>query len=210
MNLFNKNFKSGYEELLTYYPDFYKNVYEMNAILKAQGQLVDNLESGIEQVFFNCFIDTADKNVIACYERMIGIASEDLKSLEERRSLVKSHLVGTGKISASLIKEMIRIYTGADSECRFENSILKIDIDRGDKNYINFGDIEKLLSTKLPAHIKFRTAISYTKKLEISCRLETNNLKLPTKSIAVSHNVKIGSVNYPRCGLHYCDQKNMF
>lgn len=89
----------------------------MTELLKVHGQLADNLESSIERIFYNCFIETAGSDVIACYERIIGIEADNTKSLDERRSFVKSHLIGTGTISASLIEEMIGVYTGANAEC---------------------------------------------------------------------------------------------
>lgn len=73
MRFYDKFYKNCYEEFLTYYPDFYRNVYEMNEILKAFGELSDGLEKDIEEIFENCFIDTADEKVIAFFERVIGI-----------------------------------------------------------------------------------------------------------------------------------------
>ncbi len=219
MKFYNKYYKNCYEELLTYYPDFYRNVYEMTEILKVFGKLSDKLENGIEHVFENGFIDTADEKTIAAYERIIGLSASEKKSLAERRGLVKSHLVGTGKISASLINEMIRAYTGTQTVCSFDQRldgdtnkgiVLDIDVSRGSKNYINFDDINKLLSVKLPAHIMYRLAVVYEKKLGISCNFEAKELKPAVKSIAVSYNLKIGGTNYPRCGAYYCGLKNMF
>lgn len=43
MKLFESHYKNNYEELITYYPVFYREVYEMVEILKAQGRLADNL-----------------------------------------------------------------------------------------------------------------------------------------------------------------------
>ena len=37
MKLFESYYKNNYEELITYYPVFYREVYEMVEILKAQG-----------------------------------------------------------------------------------------------------------------------------------------------------------------------------
>lgn len=61
MKLFESYYKNNYEELITYYPVFYREVYEMVEILKAQGRLADNLQNSIEQVFSNQFIDSADE-----------------------------------------------------------------------------------------------------------------------------------------------------
>lgn len=193
MKFYNKFYKSCYEELLTYYPDFYHNVYEMVEILKVFGRLSDDLESSIESIFDNCFLDTADKKTIETYEKIIGIAADEKKSLEERRDLVKSHLVGTGKISASLINEMIKALTGAETVCSFDNALtLKIDINRGEKSHINFSDIEKLLTVKIPAHIAFKPAIAYK------------------KPIVISHELKTITADFPRCGLYFSGQKIMF
>lgn len=190
LNLLNSSFKCSYDELITYYPLFYRNVREMDEILKAQGRLADGLENGIEQIFSDCFIDTADKSVITQFEKMIGI-NGDGKSLEERRSLVKSHLVGTGKISASLIREMVRAYTGAGSECSFKNSRLSVSVERGVKDTISFESLSELLSAKLPAHIAF--------DLSLECR----------KEIVLSYSRAVHASDFPECGLYYCGQEVM-
>lgn len=197
MKLYNKSFKCNYDELITYYPLFYREVREMDELLKAQGRLADGLENGIEQIFSDCFIDTADSSVIACYERIIGIDTDNSKSLEERRSLVKSHLIGTGKISASLIAEMIGTYTGAPAECTLgtapdgQGGCLYIAVDRGSKDFINFTDIAALLSVKIPAHIMF----------ELSMRCQ--------KSIGISASRRLFETNFPDCGQHFCGQELM-
>lgn len=191
MKLYNKYFKCNYDELITYYPLFYREVREMNEILKAQGRIADKLENSIEQIFSDCFIDTADRNVISCYERIIGIVPDNSKSIEERRSLVKSHIVGTGKISASLIIEMISTYTGASAKCNFNNSCLFISVYRGSKSFINFVDISALLSVKLPAHIMFVLSLKYE------------------KSIVLSYKKRIFATDFPNCGLHFCGQNLM-
>ena len=189
MKLYNKSFKCNYDELITYYPLFYREVREMNEILKAQGELADGLENSIEQIFSDCFIDSADKNVISGYERIIGIVPDDTKSVDERRSLVKSHLVGTGKMSASLITEMIKVYTGAQAECELKNNCLYITAERGEKSHINLVDISALLAKKLPAHIMSELSLKYT------------------KSIVISYNRRLFETDFPSCGLHFCGQE---
>ena len=57
MKFYEKYYASNYEELITYYPRFYRDVFEMVEILKAYGRIADNLENNIEQIFFNSFID---------------------------------------------------------------------------------------------------------------------------------------------------------
>ena len=49
LSFYEKAFANNYEELITYYPAFYQQVYEMQEILKAQGKLADGVEAGIER-----------------------------------------------------------------------------------------------------------------------------------------------------------------
>ena len=45
MKFYNKVFPSSYHELITFYPRFYRDVLEMDAILRAEGWLIDGIEA---------------------------------------------------------------------------------------------------------------------------------------------------------------------
>ena len=172
LNLYNRYYQNNYEELITYYPLFYREIYEMKEILKAQGKLADDLEACIERILSDCFIDTADSGVITSYENILGIKSDLGKPLEERRRLVKAYLVGSGKASATSVCEMIKTYTGAEAECSFSpydekgNNVLNILAEHGNSQLINIKDINVLLSEKLPAHIQYNLSINSVVPIE--------------------------------------------
>lgn len=176
MRFYNKYYANDFEELLTYYPRFYHGVYEMVEILKAQGKIADEIERNIEQVYFNCFIDYADEPTLAKLERFLDIGLNKTRTLEERRRLIKSFFVGFGKVSASLLEEMIKSYTGANVSSRFEpcddkgNNMLYIELDRGDVTTLYMGDINLLLGKKIPAHIAWQAAITYPFPVGIGIR----------------------------------------
>lgn len=165
---YNKYFKSNYDELITYYPKYYRDVLEMRAILEAEGKLADDIEDNIERVFNNCFIDTADEMTISKLEKFLCLGLYKQRSLEERRRLVKSFFVGNGKVSASMIGQMISAYTGAAVTCTFEsfdeagNNKLYIDFERGNESALYMSDILSLLEKKIPAHIEYRIAVVYS------------------------------------------------
>lgn len=167
MKFYNKYYASNYEELTTYYPRFYRDVFEMVEILKAHGRIADGMEENIEQAFLNGFIDYADEATIEKLEKFLEIGLNRSRTLEERRRLVKSYFVGFGKISASLICQMIGAYTNAPVSCRFEpfdeerNNLLYIDFQRSGNETIYMSDILTLLSKKLPAHIAYRPELVY-------------------------------------------------
>lgn len=116
LTFYEKAFENNYEELITYYPAFYQQVYEMQEILKAQGKLADGIEAGIERAYLNNFIDYADAETIGNLETFLKLKHNRTKELEMRRRIVKAHFVGNGKMSATLIKSMLQAYTEAEVE----------------------------------------------------------------------------------------------
>ncbi len=157
--LYNKFFKSSFEELLSYYPRFYYDVFEMVEILKANGRLADNIEAATETTLANCFINTADEATISQWEQFLEIFLIRRRSLEERRELIKSFMIGVGNISASVLCSIISAYTGSTVKCRFEpadsegNNRLFITFDKGKHGEIYLADIAALILKKIPAHI---------------------------------------------------------
>lgn len=167
MRFYEKQFENNFEELITYYPRFYRDVYEMVEILKANGRVFDRMEGDIEQTYLNCFIEYADEETIKKLEDFLDIRLNKSRTLEERRRLVKSYFIGFGKVSATMLKEMIQSYTGAEVECKFEpfdetgNNMLYLNFQRGKEPTLYMSDINLLLSKKIPAHIKWRAAVTY-------------------------------------------------
>ncbi len=193
MKIYN-GLKNNYEELLSYYPVFYREVYEMREILKVQGRLADDMQNNIERVFSNQFIDSADSEVISGYEKILGIVSDASKSIEERRRFVKARLIGSGKISASVISDMIKSYTGGDVTCTLapcdskKNNKLYINAERGTGSQIYLHEIESLLDERLPAHIEYELSFGIDVPIYLSCEIESYNTDLPF------------------CGLYSCGQ----
>ena len=90
MKFYQKYFKNCYEELLSYYPRYYRDVFEMMEILKAFGRVADGLEDAIEQAYLNYFIQEADLKTIKIWEDILGISyTEDLTLDHQKQCLDK-------------------------------------------------------------------------------------------------------------------------
>lgn len=191
MNLFGNYYSNAYEELASYYPDYYRDVYEMQEILKSQGNLLDGLVSGFQRVFDNQFIDTADSEMLSVYEKILGIIQTNV-SLEERRSIIKAYLTGTGKVSGSMICQMISAYTGTEAECSFDQGDyynrknLIITAKRGSRNYFNLREIYSMLSAKLPAHISYKFDMTCESGIEIKTEYSAHSNILPNCGVYCS------------------------
>lgn len=202
MKFYNRYYKNNYEELLTYYPRFYREVLEMKAILKTQGEIADSIENNIEQIFNNCFIDEADEATILKHEIFLGIEFKP-DSLEERKRLVKSYYIGFGKISASMIKGIVQSYIDVPVNVCFEpfddkgNNRLFIDLERDcDAEAIYVKNILPILARKIPAHIKWVTNISYFLFVLILERINIVNVLFITFMEAVREKMSTANVSF--------------
>lgn len=167
MSMFNSYWKCNYDELITFYPRYYREVLEMDAILHAEGRLADGIQDGIDLMLLNNFIDSADDDTITKLEEFLDLSLMKQRTLEERRRFIKSFFAGQGKVSATRIAEMIRTYTGANTICKFypfddeKNNRLDIQFERGSEATIYISDIYILLAKMLPAHIEYRAVMTY-------------------------------------------------
>ena len=150
MNFYKKYFKNNYEELIRYYPRFYRDVFEMVEILKVCGQIADTLESNIEQVYFNNFVLTADTKTIKMWEKILGITYEENLPLNQRKNVVIGRISGYGHIGEPEIRSIIANYTKNDVKIDFSMGVITIIIDG------NVFDEMNLLNTllcRIPAHL---------------------------------------------------------
>lgn len=167
MKFYGNQFGSSYEELISYYPRYYRDVSEMVAILNAQGKLMDNAKVQIEQNYLNNFIKYMDEAAITDLENFLQIHNDGTKTLDERKKIIKPYFAGFGRISSSSIKEMISAYTDATVDIRLEpfdeakNNMLYIDLTCGQSTIVPIKNILDLLSKKIPAHLAFYLYLFY-------------------------------------------------
>lgn len=73
------------EELLEYMPEYYDGVYEMEELLRAQGQALAANDKKQEQIMANQFVVTADETGVKAFEDQLGIVAKPDATLEERK-----------------------------------------------------------------------------------------------------------------------------
>ncbi len=161
MKFYDRYYKNSFEELMTYYPRYYREVFEMVEILKAEGWIADSLEAGVEQTYLNGFIDYMDEASVVQWETFLGEPVIKSRTLDERRRIIKSYILGFGKCSASILEAIIRAYTGTTAD--IDIVLEQIDDARNHGLIITCGDIggslqnqvilHHILSRKVPAHL---------------------------------------------------------
>lgn len=155
---YNNDWKSCYDELISWYPTFYRDVREMKAILQAHGSLADKMQANIEQVVNNAFVTTADESTIAMWEKALGIEYETVLTLEQRKSVVISHICGHGHIGEPEIREVIAQYSKDPVTVAFDDGVITVTISG---EIFDTNNLYKTLISRIPAHLALILNIIY-------------------------------------------------
>ena len=154
--MYNPNrFPSGYDELKSFYPVYYFDfdVFEMIELLKTYSRLSDDMEINIDTVINNQFIERADEPTITQLENFLWIPIDRTKSLNDRKHLVLSFFLGSGKLSASKIRQIIQVFTDGEIKIAFVEGTLEITVTRELSSQFSFADCLYILRKKIPAHL---------------------------------------------------------
>lgn len=162
MKFYNKYFKSNYDELITYYPRFYREVFEMVEILKAYGRIADDLETHIEQTYLNNFIMTADLETVKMWERILGITYTESLTLDQRKSIITGRISGYGHIGEPEIRGIISHYTENAVTVDFAHGIISIIIE---DEIFDENNLLNTLLCRIPAHLALNMRIHIKRQI---------------------------------------------
>lgn len=158
MEIFNNQERSGYEEIVSYGPKWFTDIREMNATLIFAGWTLDLMAYWLEQIVRNQYPMHADEIMTRIYEMILKIEPEPGDTLAERRRTVAAYWSGIGKLSETVIKSIIKNYSGCESELwwdKSDTSCLQIRIYISDEQPFSNRKIYNIISRRMPAHISF-------------------------------------------------------
>lgn len=137
--------------MLKYLPAYEGSSKIFQDLIDVEAIELDNKISNIEDFMKQLSIDTATWG-LAIYEDELGIRCDINKSLEERRSVIKSKWRGTGKVDSKLIKIVAETFVNGNIEVIFNNRII---LRFTDVNGIpsKTEDMKKQLDEIKPAHL---------------------------------------------------------
>lgn len=107
--------------LLDYMPDYYREIQEMNDILRAEDALFLILRNEFETGKANQFIKTADSEGLAIFESILGIVPVADESVESRRSRVLSRWINiTPYTHNSLVRRLASLQGNYNFDINYE------------------------------------------------------------------------------------------
>lgn len=165
--VFNNQQRSGYEELFSYGPYFYKDLLEMDVNYRFAGSTLDLMAEKLELLMNDQFIDYMDEPSITRMEKWLHIVTDRSKDLEDRRKKVKLFWNGGDKLSGRLIKSMVMSYTGCEDtpSVRMTNR-LSIMAQIKDDNMVYISDLKEQIERMKPAHILVDIMLVSTTKIK--------------------------------------------
>lgn len=153
MGLYDNAWPHVYEEIRRFYPVWYREVLEMDALWRAQGVELDGVRSAIERMIFNGYIHTADAETITKYENFLNITPEPGAALEERRAQVAAIMFPSPHIGAPEIKFIVGAFTDGTVNVELIQGTIHIRIARKTEAPFRLSCCFPILQKRIPAHL---------------------------------------------------------
>lgn len=151
-----------------YLPSFYHGIREMKAIADAEGAELDQLDERLVDLIDQYYPETATW-ALSRYEQDLSIPVNLSKPLEQRRSVVISKMRGSGKVSASMLKNVAQAYERGSIEVSVQPAEYKVTIHFRDTLGIppNLSDLQSAIEAIKPAHMAVDYALRYLTIAEV-------------------------------------------
>ena len=92
--------------LMDYLPDYYDGVYEMEAIMHAQGDVLDRAEGEQFRLLLNQFVTQTDAKGISVFEDQVGIKPAPSDDLVTRQNKVLMRLLPPRPITIGYLRDL--------------------------------------------------------------------------------------------------------
>ncbi len=139
-------------DLLSYLPEFLRDVQEYQQIFSAENPEFDGIGTEIDGIFPEALIMECSEERIKQWEKALDVEAQG--TLTERRFYIKGVLNGKGKLNEETIKEIVRSYTGGEADVSLTNSILRVQVKPPENGEVyRFEDVERTLRPLVPAHL---------------------------------------------------------
>lgn len=151
-------------------PEYFRPIIEFREILKAHGYSLDKLDETSEKVKDNNYIATCDEDMIAYYEKLLGITYRFGDTMEYRRARVLQKYNTIVPFSIEFLRDKLTELYGEDGyEMSVDSASCKLKIKVTSDRYGAIDLLYDLLWDVVPAHIQILANKQTTNR--VPCRL---------------------------------------
>lgn len=164
------------ESLISYRPKYYEDSKVVREITKVDAEELELLYERITDVFRQYFIETATWG-LKMWEEMFDIRTDESKTYEERRGVIKSELRRYGTATIPMIKNVAESYLNGEVELTEQNSVYNVHVKFAGKRGVptNLQDIKNAIRAVTPAHLGLTYEFTYVVWNEIESQKYTWN-----------------------------------
>ena len=146
--------------LMDYLPDYYDGVYEMEAIMHAQGGVLDEMDDRQMRTLLNEFVIQTDLRGIAVFEDQIGVIPEPGDSLEDRQNRVLMRLLPPRPITIRYLRELFKtLKIPAEVYVIRPRREAVVEANKGEISNKQINNVKYILNVYLPANMIYQIQI---------------------------------------------------
>lgn len=147
---------------MTYLPGYYGTSRVMRSLMDAHGSELDELRQALDGILDQLFVDRASWG-LAQWEREYGIAVDETKPIEQRRSVIRSKIRGIGTVTDGLIRSVAESYTNGEVSVEANYGVYTVVITFVSTYGVppNMQDVQTAIRNILPAHLDVQYVFRY-------------------------------------------------
>ena len=148
--------------LIDYLPHYMQEYMEIKAIMQTEQPEIDALWSATEQAFADQYILDATEYGVTRWEHMLRISPKATDTLDERKFRILTRLNQELPYTLTRLKEMLTALCGADGfAINLQANRYHIEIGLAVGNHNNYGEVQKMLNTMIPANMTQYVSVMY-------------------------------------------------
>ena len=152
--------------LMDYLPDYYNDVYEMQAIMHAQGDVLDKAEGEQFRLLLNQFVTQTDAKGISVFEDQVGIKPAPSDDLEARQNKVLMRLLPPRPITIWYLRDLFATLKIPATITVIQRDAI-VEAKSAEINSSQIENIKYLLNIYLPANMIYEIRVALN-RAEIS------------------------------------------
>ena len=135
---------------------------EWQEICKAYDYLLDKAFKELDEIYANQFMDSLTDIGCLIWERLLGIATEEGESIEERRQAIKSYFTGDLPYTENKLREVLGKLAGPEAvTLKVTQSIYEIKIDLTVNAPSTVANVQDIVYKMRPSNMVVRICIHY-------------------------------------------------
>lgn len=149
---------------MDYLPNYYDGVYEMEAIMHAQGGVLDELEAKQVRLLLNQFVTQTDSQGIAVFEDQVGIKPSPSDTLQMRQNKVLMRLLPPRPITIRYMRELFAtLKIPATISVDYPKRDAIVEAKSSDITNKQIDNVKYLLNIYLPANMVYEIKVALNK-----------------------------------------------